>query len=153
MMLKHYISIFVIFQINYIKCFSFKSLIKKSNIIAPLIAISTLDLFIPTYQVFADDTIIIETKLTAADVLKSDLEPKIDALKDIFFVIKLYPSYLDSKDYQSIRQSLRQEPLIETRKTCRKIVKYLPENQVLPFNKAYNNMIEKLNDLDVVSSV
>jgi len=90
-------------------------------------------------------------KLSAADVLKSDIDPKVDSLKDILFIIKLFPSYVDSFDYSSIRQSLRQDPVVELRKTCKKLTKYLPANQIASFNKNYSDMIDKINDLDVVS--
>ena len=114
--------------------------------------------------VYADDnTAVVDTvsvvkeepkqKLSAADVLKSDIDPKVDALKDILFIIKLYPSYVESLDYASIRQSLRQDPVVEMRKTCRKLVKYLPEAQISSYNKNYNDMIDKINELDVVSIV
>ena len=48
----------------------------------------------------------VSKQLTAAELLKSDIDPKVDALKDILFVLKLYPDYADKRDYISIRQSL-----------------------------------------------
>lgn len=54
---------------------------------------------------FATETIS-NAPLTAADVLKSDINPKIDELKDILFVLKLYPTFSEKHDYISIRQSL-----------------------------------------------
>lgn len=95
----------------------------------------------------------IKQKLSAADVLKSDIDPKVDSLKDILFIIKLYPSYVESLDYASIRQSLRQDPVVELRKTCKKLSKYLPAAQITSFNKNYNDMIDKINELDVVSDM
>ena len=47
-------------------------------------------------------------QLTAAQLLKTDIDPKVDVLKDILFVFKLYPTYAEKKDYVSIRQSLVQ---------------------------------------------
>ena len=91
-----------------------------------------------------------EPPLTAADVLKSDIAPKVDLLKDILFVFRLYPSYVDNGDYDSLRQSFRSEPTMELRKTCKKLQKYLPSNQVSGFAKAYDEMIDSINDLDAV---
>ena len=60
---------------------------------------------------FAADEISVATtesvpQLTAAQLLKTDIDPKVDVLKDILFVFKLYPTYVEKKDYVSIRQSL-----------------------------------------------
>ena len=103
--------------------------------------------------VVRDEPVKQQQKLSAADVLKSDIDPKVDSLKDILFIIKLYPSYVESSDYVSIRQSLRQDPVVELRKTCRKLTKYLPATQITSFNKNYNDMIDKINELDVVSDM
>lgn len=58
----------------------------------------------------ADDVIIqsptLTTSLTAAELLKNDISPRVETLNDILFVLKLYPSYADKGDYASIRQSL-----------------------------------------------
>lgn len=42
-------------------------------------------------------------QLTAKEILMASVEPKIAQLKDILFTFKLYPSYLDSRDYVSFR--------------------------------------------------
>jgi hypothetical protein len=88
--------------------------------------------------------------LTASDVLQSDISPKVDILKDILFVMKLYPSYVDSKDYISIRSSLRSEPVVNLRKTCLKLQKYLPLESQKQFKIAYGEMIDSLTDMDLV---
>lgn len=93
----------------------------------------------------------IKPVLSASEVLRSDINPKVDLLKDILFVVKLYPEYIKNSDYDSIRKSLRQEPTIDLRKTCKKLEKYLPAEEVVPFDKAYSNMIDSMNDLDVLA--
>ena len=42
-------------------------------------------------------------KLTASEILKASVEPKITLLKDISFSFKLFPGYIESKDYVSFR--------------------------------------------------
>jgi hypothetical protein len=42
-------------------------------------------------------------KLTASEILKASVEPKITLLKDISFSFKLFPGYIESKDYISFR--------------------------------------------------
>lgn len=42
-------------------------------------------------------------KLTASEILKASVEPKITLLKDILFSFKLFPGYIESKDYVSFR--------------------------------------------------
>lgn len=90
-------------------------------------------------------------KLSANDLLKDDINPKLDLLKDVLFILKLYPSYAESKDYFSIRQGLREGPTQELRKTCRKLEKYLPADQLDPFKKTYAVMIDNMNYMDVLA--
>ena len=42
-------------------------------------------------------------KLTASEILKAGVEPKITLLKDILFTFKLYPGYLEKGDYVAFR--------------------------------------------------
>ena len=46
---------------------------------------------------------VVVPQLTAREILMASVEPKIAQLKDILFTFKLYPSYLDSRDYVSFR--------------------------------------------------
>ena len=46
---------------------------------------------------------VVVPQLTAREILLASVEPKIAQLKDILFTFKLYPSYLDSRDYVSFR--------------------------------------------------
>lgn len=94
-----------------------------------------------------------ESKISAADVLRSDIEPKMDLLRDIQFVFKLYPNLVENGDYSTIRKGLRQEPVIDLRKTCKNLMKYLPADQASPFKRAYEEMIDSLNDLDAVNII
>ena len=45
----------------------------------------------------------IKVLLTASEILKSSIEPKITRLKDILFTFKLYQTYLDKQDYVTFR--------------------------------------------------
>merc|ERR1712091_203882 len=69
-------------------------------------------------------------KLSASDLRKVDIEPKLDVLKDVLFILRLLPTYVSSQDYTSLRQSLREGPSIELRKTCKKLEKYMPEKEL-----------------------
>jgi hypothetical protein len=140
----------------------------KKTVIA--VCVATFGLFscspnyMPFTQAVADETVetVVEAvpsikqsvpKLTAADVLKSDLDPRVDFLNDVLFVFKLYPDYLEKGDYSSIRSSLRSDPTVELRKTCKKLVKYLPVEKAKLFNTAYASMIDVLNDVDAVRTL
>eukprot|EP00600_Ochromonadales_sp_CCMP1393_P008902 CAMPEP_0174960788 /NCGR_PEP_ID=MMETSP0004_2-20121128/3889_1 /TAXON_ID=420556 /ORGANISM="Ochromonas sp., Strain CCMP1393" /LENGTH=182 /DNA_ID=CAMNT_0016209181 /DNA_START=82 /DNA_END=630 /DNA_ORIENTATION=+ len=130
-----------------------------SSGIASLCLLSGPSPYVVSTVFAADDTIAIAATtepvegktLTAADVLKSDLEPKIAYLKDVDFVFKLLPDYINKADYASIRTSLRSYPAADLRKTCKKLGKYLPATQAVEFNKAYNVMIEAVDDFDVMA--
>ena len=67
-----------------------------------------------------------EPILTAAELLKRDVQPKKDLLQDVQFIIRLLPSYVDAADYPALRQALRDGPVTELRKTCRKLVSAFP---------------------------
>mmetsp|Transcript_31447 Transcript_31447/g.45262 ORF Transcript_31447/g.45262 Transcript_31447/m.45262 type:complete len:223 (-) Transcript_31447:68-736(-) len=108
---------------------------------APVRAVEEVTAQIPT----------LSPSLTAADLLKNDITPKVDTLNDILFVLKLYPSYAEKGDYVSIRQSLRQEPAMNLRKTCKKLEKYLPDNVQKQFSASYASMIDSLNEMDVIA--
>ena len=45
----------------------------------------------------------VKVLLTASEVLKSSIEPKIARLKDILFTFTLYQTYLDKQDYVTFR--------------------------------------------------
>lgn len=90
-------------------------------------------------------------QLTAKEVLSRDLQPRVDVLKDIQFIFKLYPSYIDKQDYVALRQALRQEPTVQLRKTCISLARYLSATNKEAFNSAYRNMIDKLDTVDSVS--
>lgn len=89
--------------------------------------------------------------LSAKDVLARDIQPRVDALKDIFFIFKLFPVYIDQGDYQSIRKGFRQEPAVMLRKTCKYLEKYLSVEEKKNFNAAYLEMIDAVDDADSVS--
>ena len=42
-------------------------------------------------------------ELTATDLIRTDVSPRLDLLKDVLFVFKLYPTYAEKGDYISIR--------------------------------------------------
>lgn len=45
----------------------------------------------------------VKVLLTASELLKSSIEPKIARLKDILFTFTLYQTYLDKQDYVTFR--------------------------------------------------
>ena len=47
----------------------------------------------------------------------------------------------------------REEPAMNLRKTCKKLVKYLPSNVQEQFSNSYTAMIDSLNEMDVVSNI
>jgi hypothetical protein len=126
--------------------------IKFKQVVASLSVFFSIGAPFPTNFIAysADETTILKTKLTASDVLKSDIEPKVLLLKEVLGVLQKFPSYIESKDYISFRQALREEPAMELRKTCVKLKKYLPSSQIPNFEKAYSDLIETLNNMDYV---
>jgi hypothetical protein len=88
--------------------------------------------------------------LTANQLLETDIKPRISLLKDIVTSFSQYDSYVENKDYQSIRSALRLEPTVELRKTCRSLEKYLPSDKLTGYKKAYEVMISSIDDLDSV---
>lgn len=90
-------------------------------------------------------------ELSAAEVIEADVTPKILVLKDILFVLRLYPNLSDQQDYAQLRSSLRSSPLIDLRKTCRKLKPLLaPAAKQIEFQAKYDVMIDSVNYLDVV---
>ena len=88
--------------------------------------------------------------LKASDVLKSDILPKVNILKDIELELRKFPGYLESRDYQALRSSLRKEPSIYLRKTCKALAKYLPSDDSKIFLNSYQQVIKSINQLDEV---
>eukprot|EP01031_Cornospumella_fuschlensis_P028601 gene28601-34528_t len=115
-----------------------------------MLAGSALFLPIQNQIVMADDQAASIT-LTASDLKKNDLAPRISLLKDIQFVVNLLPSYIEKQDYVSIRQTLRSEPTVELRRTCKELPKYLDVADAKAFNVAYEDLIDSINSLDVTA--
>lgn len=90
------------------------------------------------------------SKLTAGQLLQTDVQPRISLLKDIVTSMNQYESLVTAKDYVSIRQALRTEPAVELRKTCRSLEKYLKADQLKNYKNAYSVMISSIDDLDGV---
>ena len=89
--------------------------------------------------------------LKASELIQSDLNEDKAILKNILQVFKLNAGLVDSKDYQSIRTSMRSGSVTSLRKTCKQLCKVLEsEEQQQAFNDAYDDMIDKLNDFDTL---
>ena len=89
--------------------------------------------------------------LKARELIQSDLNEDKVILKNILQVFKLNAGLVDSKDYQSIRTSMRSGSVTSLRKTCKQLCKVLEsEEQQQAFNDAYDDMIDKLNDFDTL---
>jgi len=99
---------------------------------------------LPLQPVYAGDV----PTLTSDDVLRSDVAPRIAILKDIQFTFKLYPQYIESRDYESFRGALRQAPSSSLRQTCLKLKPFLPEGSKADFEATYSRMIDAVNDMD-----
>jgi hypothetical protein len=83
-------------------------------------------------------------QLSVNDLLKVDIGPKLDVLKDVQFILRLYPTYVDAGDYTSMRQGLREGPAQELRKTCKKLEKYLPVATLDSYKAQYAEMIDNM---------
>ena len=89
-------------------------------------------------------------ELSAAEVIQADIGPKVLLLKDILFVLKLFPTFSDQQDYAQLRSSLRSSPLIDLRKTCKKLKPLLsPAARQDAFQAKFDAMLESLEALDV----
>ena len=137
------------YKIN-VKRSTSNSIVKQFNkVIIPMIS---LGIVLTSPIINHADEIIESTKvsLTASDLLTADVKPKIDLLKDVFFTIKLFPTIAEQGDYSQIRLSFRSDPTIELRKTCRKLIPFLEAERRNNFERAYQEMIEELDYLDVL---
>jgi len=57
---------------------------------------------------------------------------------------------VEQGDYSQIRSSFRTGPTTELRKTARKLIPFLEQDKRATFEKAYQEMIEELDYLDVL---
>ena len=88
-------------------------------------------------------------ELKASDLIQSDLKEDKVVLESILQILKLNRGLVDSKDYKSIRTSMRSGSVNALRKTCKQVCKVLgSETEQTAFNQAYESMIDKLNDFD-----
>lgn len=89
--------------------------------------------------------------LSASDLIQSDLNEDKEILINILQVFKLNRGLVDSKDYQSVRTSMRSGSVNSLRKTCKQLCKVLSsEEQQKAFNDGYENMISNLNEFDTL---
>eukprot|EP01038_Epipyxis_sp_PR26KG_P011313 gene11313-15175_t len=137
----------------------------QSSFVAPVshknqfsVSSNILNKLVGVYPAYADDVTIIpattlptSNRLTATEVLSIDREPKISILKDIYIVFQSYPSFAENKDYISLRQSLREEPTVQLRKTCRKLEKYLSTDELPSFQRNYGEMIDAVGSMDLMA--
>jgi hypothetical protein len=107
---------------------------------------------IGTFNIIAPISPAVATEaLSATEMLKSDIGPKLSILKDIDFAFKLFPSFVEKQEYVELRQALRESPTMDLRKTCRKLKPFLPSEIQVKYEDAYKTMIESFEDMDVVS--
>ena len=89
--------------------------------------------------------------LSASDLIQSDLNEDKEILSNVLQVFKLNRGLVDSKDYQSVRTSMRSGSVNSLRKTCKQLCKVLSsEEQQKEFNDGYENMISNLNEFDTL---
>jgi len=131
-------------NIKYYKIVTLIPIILGLSLQKPMISLATIE----TSNIVTTE----ENKvlLTASDVLNADVKPKIDLLNDVLFTIKLFPKIVEQYDYPQIRLSFRSGPTTELRKTCRKLIPFLEESKRNKFEKAYQEMIDELDYLDVL---
>eukprot|EP01041_Mallomonas_annulata_P010170 gene10170-21199_t len=87
--------------------------------------------------------------LTASEMIKSDIVPKVETLKDILFLIRTCGDLIDKQDYAGIRALFRTEPASSLRTTCRKVKLFLPSKAEQDnFGNNYSDMIDSIDTLD-----
>mmetsp|Transcript_5592 Transcript_5592/g.5782 ORF Transcript_5592/g.5782 Transcript_5592/m.5782 type:complete len:209 (+) Transcript_5592:169-795(+) len=90
--------------------------------------------------------------LTASELIKSDIAPKVEKLNDILFVLKALDELITKQDYVTFRSLLRQDPAVTLRVTARKLKLLLPSKaQQATFEKAYSKMIDSLDYMDSIN--
>ena len=107
------------------------SVIVLANIMSSPAAYAAVDMEVPVES----STV---PMMTSNDVLRSDVTPRIAILKDIQFTFKLYPEYVNQKDYESFRKGLRTPPSMDLRKTCLKLKPFLAEDKKKEFENKYD---------------
>lgn len=125
-----------------------KMILKK--LLIPIALVLSLQKPMLSVSLAIEETTENKVILTASDVLTADVKPKIDLLNDVLFTIKLFPKIVEQNDYPQIRLSLRSGATTELRKTCRKLIPFLEESKRPKFDKAYQEMIDELDYLDVL---
>lgn len=90
-------------------------------------------------------------RLTARDLLTSDVSSRTAALGEILFTFRLYESILDNRpNYATIiRSQLRTEPAKSLRQTCKSLRKVLASAEAqAKFDQNYDGLIEAIANLD-----
>ena len=120
-----------------------------------LTTLASFSLVSSCHQAHAGDLIstssnAVTTTLKSADVLQSDIAPRLELLNAFSKQMQKYPDYVNSRDYLDLRTSFRQSPGMFLRKTCTQLIKYLPGDKSKLFGHAYRDVIDSINDLDDV---
>eukprot|EP00596_Hydrurales_sp_CCMP1899_P007566 CAMPEP_0119051866 /NCGR_PEP_ID=MMETSP1177-20130426/73345_1 /TAXON_ID=2985 /ORGANISM="Ochromonas sp, Strain CCMP1899" /LENGTH=189 /DNA_ID=CAMNT_0007031221 /DNA_START=3146 /DNA_END=3715 /DNA_ORIENTATION=+ len=90
--------------------------------------------------------------LTAAEMLKQNIQPRIEHIKEISFAMKTFPTILDKGDYIALRGGFRSMPAMDLRKTCKLLKPFLVgDEKKVEFEKTYTIMIDAVNDIDVLA--
>ena len=90
-------------------------------------------------------------RLTARDLLTSDVSSRTAALSEILFTFRLYQPILENRpNYATIiRSQLRTEPAKSLRQTCKSLRKVLASAELqAKFDSYYDGLISAIADLD-----
>lgn len=138
--------------------YAFRLKISGQKSIATIVAIGISSLITPNLQYIVNaeeissviNTVQEQTtsKLTAEQLLLTDTVPKINLLKDISLSFNQYESFVSTREYNEIRKALRDYPVVELRKTCKNLKKYLSLEKLKNFENSYSIMISSVDDLD-----
>lgn len=80
------------------------------------------------------------------------IRESIKGVKDSVEALKLYEDFVIQKDFYGIKKSLRVPPVSEIRRDCRRIIAGLDGSVRKDTDKAYNNFIENLEQVDLIST-
>ena len=91
--------------------------------------------------------------LTAADLLKSDIDFNVQELKGMSYVLENLNDIIEKREYESIRAVLRQDPLRQLRKTSKALKRFLSSQEIqAKYEESYQSMIDAIDDLDFTAN-
>lgn len=80
------------------------------------------------------------------------IRESVKGVKESVEALKLYEDFVSTKDFYGIKKSLRVPPVSEIRKDCRRIIAGLDGPIKKDTDKAYNQFIENLEQVDFLAT-